>query len=43
MTRRRMWLETMGTILPKTKRKIVVDESLEGLLPLLSLGGEVSK
>ncbi len=38
VTRRRMYLETLGAIYPKVKRKIVVDESLEGVLPLLPLG-----
>ncbi|HSN68048.1 MAG TPA: FtsH protease activity modulator HflK [Thermoanaerobaculia bacterium] len=38
VTRRRMYLETLGTIYPKVKRKIIVDESLEGVLPLLPLG-----
>ena len=37
VTRRRMYLETMSTIYPKVKRKIVVDDSLKGVLSLLSL------
>ncbi len=37
VTRRRMYLETMSAIYPKVKRKIVVDDSLKGVLPLLSL------
>lgn len=37
VTRRRMYLETMGVIYPKVKRKIVLDESLRGVLPLLPL------
>lgn len=37
VTRRRMYLETMGQVYPKVKRKIIVDESLEGILPLLTL------
>jgi membrane protease subunit HflK len=39
VTRRRMYLETMGEIYPKVKRKIVLDDRLKGILPLLSLGG----
>jgi membrane protease subunit HflK len=39
VTRRRLYLETMADVLPQVKDKIVVDESLEGLLPLLQLGG----
>jgi membrane protease subunit HflK len=37
VTRRRMYLETMGEIYPKVKRKVVLDESLKGILPLLPL------
>ena len=37
VTRRRMYLETMSQIYPKVKRKIVLDESLKGVLPLLPL------
>jgi modulator of FtsH protease HflK len=37
VTRRRMYLETMSRIYPKVKRKIVVDDNLKGVLPLLSL------
>jgi membrane protease subunit HflK len=37
VTRRRMYLETMGQIYPKVKRKIVLDDKLEGVLPLLPL------
>ncbi|HEX2121139.1 MAG TPA: hypothetical protein VHL59_05790 [Thermoanaerobaculia bacterium] len=32
-----MYLETMGEIYPKVKRKIVLDDSLKGVLPLLPL------
>lgn len=39
VTRRRMHLETMGEIYPKVKRKIVLDEKLKGVLPLLPLAG----
>lgn len=37
VTRRRMYLETMGEIYPKVKRKIILDEKLKGILPLLPL------
>ena len=37
VTRRRMYLETMGAIYPKVKKKIVLDESLRSVLPLLPL------
>ncbi|HEV8580905.1 MAG TPA: FtsH protease activity modulator HflK [Thermoanaerobaculia bacterium] len=37
VTRRRMYLETMSEIYPKVKKKIVLDDKLKGVLPLLSL------
>jgi membrane protease subunit HflK len=40
VTRRRMYLETMGRIYPKVKKKIVLDDSLKGVVPLLSLQGQ---
>ena len=40
VTRRRMYLETMSRIYPKVKKKIVIDDSLKGVLPLLSLQGQ---
>jgi membrane protease subunit HflK len=39
VTRRRIFLETMETIYPAMERKILLDNSLEGVLPLLQLGG----
>lgn len=42
VTRRRLYLETMSRILPQMGKKIVVDDSLEGLLPLLQLGAPVA-
>ena len=41
VTRRRIYLETMQKIYPKVKRKVILDSDLEGILPLLSLDGEV--
>lgn len=40
VTRRRIYLETMQAVLPRVKRKIVVDKDIEGLLPLLNLDGK---
>jgi membrane protease subunit HflK len=37
VTRRRIYLETMNAIFPRLKRKVVVDDKLKGLLPLLNL------
>jgi membrane protease subunit HflK len=39
VTRRRIYLETMEQVLPNVKHKIILDEDLNGLLPLLPLGG----
>jgi membrane protease subunit HflK len=43
VTRRRMYLETMGTIYPKVKRKIILDKDMKGVLPLLNLDGGVKQ
>lgn len=40
VTRRRMYLETMGEIYPKVKRKIILDDSLKGIIPLLPLASQ---
>lgn len=37
VTRRRLYLETMRSILPELKEKILIDESQKGILPLLNL------
>ena len=39
VTRRRIFLETMETIYPAMQRKILLDSSLEGILPLMQLDG----
>ncbi len=41
VTRRRMYLETMAKIFPKIGKKVLLDDDLEGVLPLMSLGKEV--
>ncbi|MEM7050346.1 MAG: FtsH protease activity modulator HflK [Acidobacteriota bacterium] len=42
VTRKRLYLETLGDVLPAAGRTVVVDERVEGLLPLLQLN-EVTK
>ena len=37
VTRKRIYLETMNRILPKVSNKVVVDEDLKSVLPLLNL------
>lgn len=41
VTRRRIYLETMAELYPKVKQKIIMDEELQGVLPLLPLGNKV--
>lgn len=37
VTRKRLYLETLNEVLPRTGRKLIVDSSMKGLLPLLNL------
>jgi modulator of FtsH protease HflK len=37
VTRKRIYLETMSTLIPKAGRKLVLDEKARGILPLLQL------
>ncbi|RKZ09703.1 FtsH protease activity modulator HflK [bacterium] len=37
ITRKRIYLETLGSILPRVEQKTILDESLSGILPLLNL------
>ncbi len=41
VTRTRIYLETMGKILPQAGRKVILDDKLEGVLPLMNLDGTV--
>ncbi len=43
VTRKRLYIETLNEILPKIQRKIIVDQGLRNILPLLNLGEEVKK
>ena len=38
VTRKRIYLETIADVLPRIGKKIVVDEDLDGVLPLLEVG-----
>ena len=40
VTRRRLFLETMRTVLPKLRQVYVVDENTRGMVPLLDLRGQ---
>jgi membrane protease subunit HflK len=37
VTRKRLYLETLNEVLPKTGRKLIVDSTMKGILPLLNL------
>ena len=37
VTRKRLYLETLNEVLPKTGRNLLVDSSMKGLLPLLNM------
>ena len=37
VTRRRLYLETMNTIMPALQKKVIVDESVKGIVPLMNL------
>jgi len=39
VTRKRLFIETMERVLPRVGRKIVVDEDVEGLTPIMSFEG----
>ena len=42
VTRQRIYLETMNKVLPKVGKKLIVDEDVKGLIPLLDLKKEVT-
>ena len=39
VTRRRLYLETLNDVLPRLESKIIIDEGVQGVLPLLHLQG----
>lgn len=43
VTRRRLYLETMRSVLPDLKEKILIDESEKGILPFLNLSEKASE
>jgi membrane protease subunit HflK len=43
VTRKRVYLETMGTLIPKAGRKLILDEKARGILPLLQLEGSTAE
>jgi membrane protease subunit HflK len=43
VTRQRIYLETLNEVLPRVGRKVITDEKIAGILPLLQLGPEGKK
>ena len=44
VTRKRLYIETLGEVLPKVKKKLITDEGSSEVLPLLQLGkGELTQ
>ncbi len=43
VTRKRLYLETMNDVMQKIGKKVIMDGTLKGLLPLLNLNEEVKK
>ncbi len=42
VTRQRIWQETLQQVLRETGSRVILDRDLQGLVPLLNLGGAVS-
>ena len=40
ITRTRLYLETMGDVLPATGEKIIIDDAMKNLLPILPLNSK---
>lgn len=40
VTRRRLYLETMLDLMPSIRSKVIIDQDIKGILPLLNLQGE---
>jgi membrane protease subunit HflK len=43
VTRARLYLENIGNVLPKAKRKVIIDDSIKGVLPLFGLSTGAKK
>jgi membrane protease subunit HflK len=40
VTRRRLYIEGLGKVLPNVEKKYIIDENVKGLLPLMQVGGK---
>ena len=40
VTRKRLFLETAGKLYPRIKKKVIIDERLKSIIPLLSINGK---
>jgi modulator of FtsH protease HflK len=43
VTKKRIYLETLGELLPRLKKKVILDEKARGILPFLQLPGNVGE
>jgi membrane protease subunit HflK len=43
ITRTRLYLETMGDVLPSVGEKIIIDDTMRNLLPILPLNKALEK
>jgi membrane protease subunit HflK len=43
VTRTRLYLENIGKVLPKARRKVIIDDSIKGVLPLFGLNAGAKK
>lgn len=43
VTRQRIYIETLGEVLPKVKRKVIIDANATDVVPLLPMGGTDTK
>jgi membrane protease subunit HflK len=43
VTKRRIYLETMQSVMPSVGKRIIIDENAQGVLPLLNLDSGLSK
>lgn len=43
VTKKRIYLETMNSVLPQVSKKVIIDEDLKGIIPLLNLEPEARK
>jgi membrane protease subunit HflK len=43
VTKKRIYLETLRELLPRLKKKVILDEKARGILPFLQLEGKAAE